>query len=271
MNQRHDKTEGLQHRPAGIVLVAVLWIVALLTVMVTVIAKTTRLDNRMLISRSDAVRSYWAIKAGVERGIALLNDDFATSDSLMDIWWDNEEDCNDIRLQGCVFSIRITDEARKLNINSATKKQLMHLPDMTEEIADSILDWRDDNHSISAQGAEAGYYRNLHPAYEIRNGPFQTLRELLLVKEMDRQLLFGEDTNLNGQLDYHENDGDQNSPVDNEDDRLDKGWFDLLTCYSYEENKDKNGNKRININKADEQALINGLDISSRSRKLNFF
>ena len=68
--------------------------------------------------------------------------------------------------------------------------------------------------------------------YLARNGPFKTLRELLLVRGVTEALFYGEDTNLNGRLDYNERDGDESYPVDNGDYVLNKGWAAYLTCYS---------------------------------------
>ncbi len=159
--------------------------------------------------------------------------------------------------------MRVIDEASKLNINTATKEQLMSLRDMEPEIADAIIDWRDRDENPGAEGAEAGYYENLLFPYTIRNGNLKTIRELLAVKGITEQLLYGEDTNLNGQLDYNEMDGDVSPPADNSDSYLDRGWIAYLTCYSYENNVDATGQNRVNINQANEQQLESALGINA--------
>ncbi len=63
-------------------------------------------------------------------------------------------------------------------------------------------------------------------------------------------MLYGEDTNLNGYLDDHENDGDESEPDDNHNGRLDPGFYDYVTVYSVEANVDAEGETRININDA---------------------
>ena len=103
---------------------------------------------------------------------------------------------------------------------------------MLEEIADAIIDWRDENDTPEGLGVEGGYYESLTFGYSARNGPFKTLRELLLVRDMTDDLFYGEDTNLNGELDYNERDGDLSPPLDDGDDVLDVGWAAYLTCYS---------------------------------------
>ncbi len=247
----------------GLVLVTVLWVIVVLMVIVSVLGRQSRLDTKVCRARLEGVRCKWASRAGIEKAIGVLNEDARESDCLIDLWSDNEEDFNDIYLQNCWFTVRVVDEASKLNINTATKGQLLALPEMLEEIADAIIDWRDENDTPSAGGAEGGYYENLPFGYMARNGPFRTIRELLLVKDVSEQLFFGEDTNLNGQLDYNEQDGEESPPYDDGDSELDKGWIAYLTCYSYDNNKDAEGNQKININQGNARELSSSLGISN--------
>jgi len=245
----------------GLVLVGVLWVVTVLMVIVATVGRSARLDTRVCIARTEALRCKWACRAGIEKAIGVLNEDWRESDCLTDLWSNNPEDFNDVGLRQCWFTVRVTDEAAKLNINTVTKEQLLALPYMEEDIADAIIDWRDRNDTPEQGGAEAGYYENMPFRYPIRNGPFRTIRELLLVKGVTPELLYGEDTNLNRKLDYNERDGDENPPLDDEDDELDQGWIAYLTCYSYDKNKDAAGDDRVNINQANERELQDSLEI----------
>ncbi len=247
----------------GLVLVTVLWVIVVLMVIVSVLGRQSRLDTKVCIARLEGVRCKWASRAGIEKAIGILNEDTRESDCLTDLWSDNEEDLNDVYLQNCFFTVKAVDEASKLNINTVTKGQLLELPEMLEEIADAIIDWRDENDTPSAGGVEGGYYENLQFGYMARNGPLRTIRELLLVKDVTEQLFFGEDTNLNGQLDYNEQDGEESLPYDDGDSELDKGWIAYLTCYSYDNNKDAEGNQKININEGNASQLSRSLGISN--------
>lgn len=247
----------------GLVLIAVLWVVVVLIVLVTVLGRKSRLDTKVCLARMEGLRCKWASRAGIEKAIGVLNEDARESDNLWDLWSDNDEDFNDVMLEKCRFSVRVIDEASKLNINTATKGQLLGLPDMVEEIADAIIDWRDSDDTPSEAGAEGGYYENLPYGYMARNGPFRTIRELLLIKDVSEELFYGEDTNFNDQLDYNERDGDESPPNDDGDSELDKGWIAYLTCYSYDSNKDASGNNKININSANENQLVRSLGIKS--------
>ncbi len=218
----------------GLVLVAVLWIVVVLTVIVAILGRKSRLDTKVCLARMESVRCKWACRAGIEKAVSILNEDERETDCLTDLWSDNYIDFNDIPLQRCVFTVRVTDEASKLNINTATRDQLLGLPYMVEEVADAIIDWRDTDETPGEVGVEGGYYENLPFGYLPRNGPFKTIRELLLVRGVTEDLFYGEDTNLNGRLDYNERDGQASPPNDNGDDYLDQGWAGYLTCYSYD-------------------------------------
>ncbi len=247
----------------GLALVIVLWITILMTALVAIVSQTSRLDMKMATAGVDEVRCKWACRAGTETAIGLLNEDLRATDCLLDLWCDNDEDYNDVPLERCVYSVYVTDEAGKLNVNTVTREQLMALPYMETQIADAILDWRDDDENPRSDGAESGYYQNLPFPYTIRNGPVKTVRELLQVRGMTKDLLYGEDLNLNGQLDYTEADGELSPPVDNGDGYLDEGWIAYLTCYSYEKNVDADGQNRVNINQADEGQLQSQLGLTA--------
>jgi type II secretory pathway component PulK len=148
------------------------------------------------------------------------------------------------------FDYGLTDEAGKINLNSASQEMLQKLPGMTAELAASIIDWRDEDSDITPGGAENEYYLLESEAYQCKNAPLETVDEILLIKGASEELLYGEDTNLNGYLDDNENDGDESEPPDNHNGRLDAGFYDYVTVYSVEANVDAEGNTRINVNEA---------------------
>ena len=152
------------------VLALVLWVVMIMTAIVAIAGQTNRLNMKMATGAVDQVRCKWACRAGTESAMALLIDDLRASDCLQDLWSNSDEDYNNVQLERCAYSVRVVDEAGKLNVNIATKEQLMALPYMEENIADSILDWRDGDEDLRTEGAEAGYYENLPFPYTIRNG-----------------------------------------------------------------------------------------------------
>ncbi len=59
------------------------------------------------------------------------------------------------------------------------------------EIVDALVDWIDENDDESDQGAENSYYQSLKIPYSCRNGPVQNVEELLFVKGISTEILFG--------------------------------------------------------------------------------
>jgi type II secretory pathway component PulK len=152
----------------------------------------------------------------------------------------------------------LTDEAGKLNPNAlfaldssgrVLHDALMALPNMTDDVAWSIVDWIDPDEEPNTGGAEAQYYLGRQPSYQCKNAPLDTIEELLLVKGVTPSLLFGTDRNRNGRLDPGEDDGLGFNP----------GWAAYLTVYSRERNVNNEGNPRINLNGNDLTLLQNDL------------
>jgi type II secretory pathway component PulK len=153
------------------------------------------------------------------------------------------------------FLYGVTDETGKLNLNALFKLDssgmilfniLMTLPNMTDAIANSIIFWLDPKATQRASGANNDYYMTLDPPYNPKNGPLDSIEELLFVQGVTPELLFGNDRNRNGILDADEDDGSGT---------LDMGWSAYLTMYSRESNVDSQGNPRIYVNDPNLQSL----------------
>lgn len=133
---------------------------------------------------------------------------------------------------------------------------LMGVPGMDEYIADAILDWLDEDDEPREYGAEVEYYTGLTPAYAPKNGPLETVEELLLVRDITPQLLFGLDLNRNGMLDENE----LASGADSEMlETCPLGWSSYLTLQSKENNISSLGEPRIDLNTDDLQSLYDQL------------
>ncbi|MCL6504409.1 MAG: general secretion pathway protein GspK [Pirellulales bacterium] len=158
----------------------------------------------------------------------------------------------------------LEDESTRLNLNVLTaidqavpdgaRQILMALPGMTEDVADAILDWIDADDEPREFGAEIDYYSGLTPAYAPRNGPLHTVEELLLVRGVTPELLFGPDVNRNWALEPEE---ESLGPVevDNSSGALNHGWAAYLTLYSQEANLRPDGRPKIDVNASDLEQL----------------
>jgi type II secretory pathway component PulK len=146
------------------------------------------------------------------------------------------------------YEFGLSHEAGKINLNIADVNMLLNLPGMTDELAASIIDWRDEDSDVTTNGAEDDYYLLLPDPYNAKNANLETVEEILLIQGGTEELLYGEDTNLNGILDDNENDGDDSDPPDDRDGQLDRGFYDYVTVYSSESNLDSEGEARIDVN-----------------------
>ncbi|MFM9960860.1 MAG: hypothetical protein ACKV2Q_06505 [Planctomycetaceae bacterium] len=126
--------------------------------------------------------------------------------------------------------------------------RLLMIPGMTYELADAILDFIDEDDTPRTNGCESEFYNSQSPAYPAKNSPLESLDELLLVRGVTPEYLYGEDFNRNGLLDPNENDGNASWPPDNEDGALQLGWSAYLTVYGREKNTRLDGTNRINVN-----------------------
>jgi general secretion pathway protein K len=94
--------------------------------------------------------------------------------------------------------VRLIDEGGKIPLNRADEAMLRHVltnlgvtGDAQEELSDAILDWRDADSMKRLHGAEADYYLHLPEPYRPKNGPFDSVDELLLVRGVTRDLFYG--------------------------------------------------------------------------------
>lgn len=138
---------------------------------------------------------------------------------------------------------------------SIATELLLALPGMTEELADCILDWLDEDDEPRPYGAEIEYYSGLQTPYEPTNGPINSVEELLLVNGMTPTLLFGADSNRNGMLDPDEQ---QRFSV-SVDTPGALGLAAYFTIHGQEANKQRDGSFRVNINGDDLETLYEDL------------
>lgn len=224
----------------GFAIAVALWAMALLAVVLASVqwAATRRaMEGREALAR---VRATWAARAGVEAVIARLQEEAGAatplgsrsllsslaqdaSGRLSNASWRTEHDDAEFGA-----TLGPADVDARLNVNTLTFDDLMLLPDMTEDLAEAILDWIDADDETRTQGAELGDYAGLAVPYVPRNGPIVDLRELELVRGVRPEYVRGEDWNQNGVLDPEENDGDASFPPDDADGRLDAGWSGII-------------------------------------------
>ena len=262
----------------GSVVVVVVWAVAVAAVLVSatqIVTFRQAVVGRETLAR---VQARWAARAGMEQMVAIMEFHLqnADPDDPMAVVRDMDEHATgttatgswDIRhfLDGLEWAGPL-DEGAKLNINVATSVQLTNIPNMTPDVVDAIVDWRDADDNVQGLGAESDYYSNRSLGYKPRNGNFRSFAELELVAGAWPLYVRGEDWNLNGRLDPNENDGNKSFPNDKPDGKLDGGWSKFLTATSVQSPMSLSGENKLPLKGADPESLTKRLGIDAEQAK----
>jgi len=261
-DKRQLRQRQWRRRNGGTVLIVTMWIVLVLAGLALVFARAMRVEaiataNHVSALEAEAIArgagEYLLARVAEARGGAPTEADISCEARQVGagLFWILRPNLDDDQ----THTFGIVDEAAKINLNSATMDMLLKLPGMSSELAAAIVDWRDGNNEVSPAGAESEYYLLLPDPYHCKDAPFETVEELLLIRDATPQLLFSEDTNRNGVLDINENDATDSEPPDNNDNHLDRGLIDYVTVYSVEPNTTLAGEARVNVNDTNTQAL----------------
>jgi general secretion pathway protein K len=91
----------------------------------------------------------------------------------------------------------VSDNGNYNDIYKALLIRFLSLPEFdikdeeVEDIVDAIKDWIDKDNEVTGFGAEDSYYSGLNEPYPCKNGPIEFLEELLLIKGINKELLYG--------------------------------------------------------------------------------
>jgi general secretion pathway protein K len=232
----------MYNESGGVALVLVVWVIVVLTAIVGEFSFTMRTEINIARNFKEEEEAYQLAIAGIEKARLELLSIKRTEVMYLDeegmlLFGDEEEEpIRKGEMGRGSFEYKITDEDGKLNINTATEGQLKALfhdagVDITDVdiIVDSIFDWRDDNDLHRLNGAEEDYYTSLENPYSSKDGPFSTVEEMLLVKGITNEILYG-----------------SKDKEEDEDDKYYNGVAQFLTTH---------GSNLINVNTASEPVL----------------
>lgn len=195
----------------GFILVSVLLIIAVLFPLVLAFNSRVQLNLIQAENFRNSVQALRLARSGVEGAMGILKADDATYDSRRDKWG---MAFPSLSLGQGVLTVNIIDEDGKIPINrliqtaQAAKKDQSEPVSTSEvdqeldkrlrslitnlggkaEIVDALIDWLDsDDETTGSEGAENDHYRK--SGYHCKNGPLDSLDELLLIKGFDKELL----------------------------------------------------------------------------------
>jgi len=209
----------------GIALMAVLWVLVVLIALATEFAYSMKMEVNTTRNYKEDAESYFLSKAGINLALAELFKDARFHSIHEEHGWVagnilpvetkspnvttslDEAKVQDfdivnrtgIKLENGTINYTIKDENGKISINSADKNTLDKLleysgvKDNSERnmITDSILDWIDADKNHRLNGAEDDYYLKQSPPYFTKNGEIETFDELLKVRGMTKEILYG--------------------------------------------------------------------------------
>ncbi|MCP4339396.1 MAG: type II secretion system minor pseudopilin GspK [Desulfobulbaceae bacterium] len=206
----------------GMALLVTIMTVSLLVAVTIQYHKTTW--QQFLVSNNYKVETQLKVIAdsGVNIALALLESDGAENqaDSFLDSWATLDKENFAGLFPFGTLQLKVVDLSGRLQVNSLVEKAgentetggdansgsvtrevfqnlllsgLFSIEDETEarSIVDALTDWIDEDDQESDLGAESSFYQSLEEPYSCRNGPVRYIEELLLVKGVSPELLFG--------------------------------------------------------------------------------
>jgi len=191
----------------GIALLVVLWILAILTVIAFSFSVMTRGETYGLLAFKEGMEKKFLAEAGMNRGILEIiyrsvHQNQSVTLTGKELWRLNGTPY-DVQVGDGGYQVQIMDETGKISLNGLTdssgivlKNLLINqgaLPENADIIVDSILDWKDGDDLHRLNGAESNYYMSLPNPYKARNANFETPEELILVRGMTPEILYGKD------------------------------------------------------------------------------
>jgi general secretion pathway protein K len=211
----------------GVALILTITLVGLIVILTLQFSKSIRTGLYETVNFVDEIKLGAIAKSGFNCGLAVLFEDDPKEDSFRDTWaslkdyssystalFDNEGrfETEIIDLAGKIQVNRLINQDGEYNVKQ--KEILTRLlgtsgfllePDEAEDILDAIKDWIDEDNEPTRFGAEDSYYQSLDHPYSCRNAPLDSVDELLLIKGITRELLYGteETTGLSAYLTVH--------------------------------------------------------------------
>jgi len=191
----------------GVALIMVLWIFMVLTVLVGEFSRGMRDDATATRNMAEEIQARGVAMAGMNqalyRFLRMRQEHTGQQPQIEDVTeapetWAPDGSWHEGAYSGGAWKVRVTDEGGKIGLNRADEALLRRVFDRLgldrerqETVADSILDWRDSDDLHRVHGAEAEFYEKLPEPYAPKNGPFDSVDELLMVRGIDRDLFFG--------------------------------------------------------------------------------
>jgi len=233
---KNPKSKITNGSESGLSLIAVMWIVTILTVLASEFIYSMQLEIRIARNWSDQVSAFYAAKGGLETAIVILKDDETEYDSL-DEDWATQSIAGE--LNNSTYDTMLIDESAKINVNTAdeetlTKAIVYCMGSADEEISEEEI-------TSEAQTLAAAI---------IEKRPHRTVAEMAKADGMTPELLYGEYAGTSYGL--------ERAADEEAEEGQSVALADITTVYSVDKNVTNDGQKRVNINSADSNQIQQG-------------
>jgi len=220
---------------SGMALIAVMWIVTILTVLASEFIYSMRLEVRIARNWSDQTSAFYASKGGLERAIAILRDDETDHDALDEDWAEEITD----ELNNCTYSTNVIDESAKINVNTADEETLTKA--IASCMASSGEEQIQEETDTQAQALATAI---------IERRPYRTVAGVAKANDMTPEILYGESDSTSDAEETSIEEGEETSVA----------LVDITTAYSVDKNTTPDGTNRVNISSADANQIQEGLN-----------
>jgi general secretion pathway protein K len=191
-----SKWQAKRPAPRGSALIAVLWLVAALSVIAFSVAGTVRSEVQRTSTAIDGEKAYFLATGAVERALLYMGWRFYTTPDGSPLYWDGISPALRFEFPTGRAVVELIPETSKMNVNYAAPEELYQLlmalgagPVRSRDIALGIVDWR----TPEVGGADAADQLSLPiaPTFRPRHASFEEIEELLMVRGMTPELFYG--------------------------------------------------------------------------------
>ncbi len=184
-------------REQGLVIVAVLWICALIMWLALQTSANIRLQNEEEIQDYRRAKALYYAIGGAYEALAHMGQT-GDVDADTQLLWEPDGKTRRVKFKRGQALVVIEPETTRVNVNKASPTQLAEVLeeagldlDTAEMMADRIGDFIDQDDLPRLQGAEAEEYENQEIPYPPFDGPLLSLDQLLLVPGISSDLFYG--------------------------------------------------------------------------------
>ncbi len=233
----------------GAALLVAMWVLIILSLIVSSFAFEVNLEGMLVSYKRKKFRAEMMARSGIEYAHAILDQQQQAKELEIEGMEEDTDGFMQAALytkrglsttstidmgNGAQFSTTIESAEAGRNINLLTRDQWLDIFEMAnipstdwDSMIDCLRDWIDEGDLHTLNGAESDDPFYQEAGYPVKNGPLDSVEELLLIKDWGPDVLYGK-------------------PADEESDEI-FGIADLLTVW---------GDGKVNLNTASEDLLL---------------